>query len=265
MNKEIIKRFAKKYMSMYGIVDSQLLQEYIKNRDEVGRYISANDISIALEEMAFDGNAVILSGNGIQRKYIWVDDYFIMRSIYKTIAIDVDDVVVDLVSEWLRRYNYDYEDNLKPEDIHDWEISKLVKPECGNKIFDYLEEEIYYKVYEEKGVDVISGAFDGIKKLRENNKRVVFVTAGNHPSKEQWLIDNGFLVDENDYVYTRDKSLVNAGVLLDDGFHNVKEFKGIGFLFTRPWNKKYSTWKYRVDTWQEFVDKILEYDKNTWR
>ena len=39
-----------------------------------------------------------------------------------TVAVDVDDTCVVLVGTWLDRYNQDYNDNLKPEDITDWNI-----------------------------------------------------------------------------------------------------------------------------------------------
>lgn len=56
----------------------------------------------------------------------------------KIFAVDVDDVCLDLNSVWLEDYNQVYNDNLKTEDITDWIITKFVKPECGNKIFDLL-------------------------------------------------------------------------------------------------------------------------------
>ena len=56
------------------------------------------------------------------------------------IGVDVDEVVADLISEWLRRYNVKWNDTLKPEDIHGWAISDFVKPECGKAIYHLLSE-----------------------------------------------------------------------------------------------------------------------------
>ena len=39
-----------------------------------------------------------------------------------TIAVDVDDVVADLITEWLKRYNHDYNDTKTPADITQWAI-----------------------------------------------------------------------------------------------------------------------------------------------
>jgi len=62
------------------------------------------------------------------------------------IAVDVDGVIVDLVTPWLRRYNLDYNDDLTPESIQDWEVDKFVKIECGERIYKYIENpDIYYE------------------------------------------------------------------------------------------------------------------------
>ena len=70
-------------------------------------------------------------------------------------AVDVDGVVADLHSVWLRLYNRDYKDDIRLVDIITYEIQEYVK--CGNKIFDYIENPLIYS-----GVAPISGAKDGI-------------------------------------------------------------------------------------------------------
>jgi len=39
------------------------------------------------------------------------------------IAVDVDDVIIDLVPMWLHFYNNDYKDNLSKNDITDWQVN----------------------------------------------------------------------------------------------------------------------------------------------
>ena len=57
-----------------------------------------------------------------------------------TVAVDVDDVCADLLTEWLYRYNLEYEDNLTVADVDRWDLSEQVKPECGKKIYNYLRD-----------------------------------------------------------------------------------------------------------------------------
>lgn len=166
----------------------------------------------------------------------------------KTIAIDVDDVVIELAKRWLEIYNRQWDDNLGCENITSWNIVKYVKPECGNKIYDILKHKNLYD-----GIEFVDGAYEGVLRIKEYGHRVVYATAGNNPMKEQLLVDNGFMEDRHDYIYAPDKSLVNADVLFDDGYHNVKVFGGIGYLFSRPWNKEFLSWTPRVGGWDEFI------------
>ena len=49
-----------------------------------------------------------------------------------TILFDMDDVLAKFDQFLLDLYNKKYNDNLTPADMHDWDMSKYVKKECGN-------------------------------------------------------------------------------------------------------------------------------------
>jgi 5'-nucleotidase len=167
------------------------------------------------------------------------------------IALDVDTPTLDLMTVWLSLYNTDWSDNLTVDKIVDWDLHQFVKPECGTKIYNYLKDpDLYW------AVEPIEGAFAGVKKLREMGHRVIFCTdttteqAGKKYTK---LKELGFIDRKEDYIECRDKSLINADILLDDGFHNVKAFHGISFLFDAPWNRKYD-FDLRVYGWEDFIN-----------
>ena len=169
----------------------------------------------------------------------------------KTIAMDVDDVCALLSETWVAKYNKDWNDNLKVEEITEWAIEKFVKPECNFQIFHYLDDPHLYD-----SVQPMEGAKKGVKALRRMGYRVVFttscpiVTSGR---KFFWLKEHMFSPTEKDYVEIRDKSLLNFDYMLDDRFDNVMNFTGKGVLFTRPWNQKYS-WNKRVSNWNEALE-----------
>ena len=173
-----------------------------------------------------------------------------------TIACDVDGTIADLHTSWLNLYNADYNDTLTPEDIHAWNMANCVKPECGNKIFDYLNCPSLYD-----NVLPIEGALGAVTALREAGHRVVFVTSSNAAQagrKLTWLIDNGFLPNAHtfpDYIVANDKSLIRADMIIDDGVHNLRQFQvkhsHYRILFTQPHNLsengtglfvRFSTW-----------------------
>ena len=166
---------------------------------------------------------------------------------------DVDDVTALLLPTWLDKYNKDYEDNLKPEGITDWNIHNFVTAECGTKIYDYLKDpRLYDTVFPREG------AFVGVYTLRELGFRVYFATSTPIETagrKFYWLNDWGFDVDRRDYMEVPDKSVLNGYLMIDDRYANVKGFHGIGCLFTEPWNSKFK-WDYRVSSWEDCIENI---------
>ena len=178
------------------------------------------------------------------------------------IFVDVDDVVADLCSEWVRLYNHEYGDTLRREDITDWNITKFVKPECGNNIFNYLRNHDLYK-----GVLPIDGASEGVMQLRDLGYRVVFATSCNLKmagQKLQWLDDYGFLsMDKQgvckDYIEISDKHLLLGDTLIDDYHHNLNGFNGRRILFKASHNLDVSHSDFtfsRAADWDEVVKKM---------
>lgn len=165
----------------------------------------------------------------------------------KVIALDVDDVCADLITEWIRRYNIEWGDNLLPENITQWELEKCVKPECGRRIFEILHEPDLYEY-----VCPMPGARSAVYELLGRGHRVVYVTAcvqGTMDRKLQWLLDWDFLTKKNyrtDFIVAGDKSLIMADYLFDDRPLNVETFKwGRGVLVERPHNQS-CKWPHRV-------------------
>jgi len=142
------------------------------------------------------------------------------------VACDVDDVLNLLHEEWFRRYNRDYDDALDNERCRSWDIHKCVKPECGEKIYDYLYESDFYE-----HVKVLPGAQDGVAALREMGHRVIFVTSpvkGTMDQKWEWLERYGFIDVHSraspDLVMMHDKTLINAQLLIDDRGETVVDW-----------------------------------------
>ena len=57
------------------------------------------------------------------------------------LGIDLDDTVNSLVETWLSRYNSDYNDNVKIEDIKTWDIADYTK--IGKSFYAYLDSGIF--------------------------------------------------------------------------------------------------------------------------
>lgn len=172
------------------------------------------------------------------------------------IALDVDDTVLDLMTKWLSLYNQRYGDNKQKSDITQWNFSYLLKPECGDKIYEYLQ---YPNLYDD--MEEIEGALDGVKKLRDMGHRIVYVTAGMAKGKYIRLKELGFLEKEEDYVEARDKSLILADLIIDDRPFNIWQFKGkYGIVFDEPWSKDEDL-EYHAKDWKEIVKLVKKITK----
>ena len=167
------------------------------------------------------------------------------------IGVDIDDVVINLMDQWLFEYNCDYEDNLTRNNILEWDVSKFVKSECGKKIYDYIENPAIYDYCEP-----VKDSYEGIQFLRTLG-RVVFITnptIGCAGRKYVWLKENGYIDDMKDYIEAKDKSLINYDYLIDDNFNNINLSSKPNVLFTQTWNMQYY-YPIRMRSWREFIDK----------
>jgi 5'-nucleotidase len=161
------------------------------------------------------------------------------------IIVDVDDVVADLLGRWLELYNQDFNDNLRPSDIKLWDLVEFVKPECGARIYDYLDRPDLYDQ-----VEPIPGSLEGVSLLRSRGHQLLFVSAVNHPAKFGWLCRNGFLerTDTTGYIVASDKSLIRADLIIDDNVETVRRFPGKSILVSRHHNQ-FAKNVVRADDW----------------
>jgi|SRR3990172_5053102 len=172
------------------------------------------------------------------------------------ILCDIDGTIADLHKEWLNKYNNDYKDNFTIDKWVDWNIHKLIKEECGEKIYTYLEDP---KIYD--NVEPFDDALDVLSKVRENN-RIIFTTSCNNiemmKSKALWMFKHNFLngpehIALRDFVVCHDKYIVKADVMIEDSYDNIDLFYGNGLLFNKPWNINRQTGYscIRFDKWKD--------------
>jgi 5'(3')-deoxyribonucleotidase len=152
----------------------------------------------------------------------------------RIIAIDLDDTLNCLKEKWIDSYNYFYDDNLKPEDITDWDWTKFVKPECGQNIYKFLFipgffRDLGIKPYAQKVIPWLQQYFD------------IYILSAAHylvtKDKGEWL--NEFLpsIPYENIVFCTNKSLFKADYFIDDGLHNLEVVTGKPLLFHASHNQ----------------------------
>ncbi len=164
-------------------------------------------------------------------------------------AVDQDQVLANLMSKWIYTYNQEWNDNLKEEDITDWDICKFVKPECGKLVYDIIKRPGFYL-----DLEVISGAKEGVQALLDMGVEIAVVTASPmtaYKEKHEWLMQHFPMLDR--IVFATDKSWIKADVMIDDGSHNLESFKGFKMLYDAPWNRTDKRF-FRVGNWSEIVN-----------
>lgn len=175
------------------------------------------------------------------------------------ILVDVDSTVLDLMPEWLRRYNNDFSDHVTVDQITEWDMAKFVHPDCGTKIYSYLLMDDLYE-----NVKPIDGAMETLSHLENQGHRIVFVSSGVYSYPKFCRLEQlGFNVGKygSNYVVCHDKSLIRGDLLIDDGEHNITAFHNFdSILFDQPWNRNFS-WHYRANSWADVLP-ILERQSN---
>jgi len=164
----------------------------------------------------------------------------------KRIAIDMDEVMANLMAKFLVTYEERYGKKLTKADY--W----------GKKIYEVDGVYEMRKVIFEKGyfadLPVMKDAQTVIKELQEHYD-IFVVTAAQEfkfsfEDKYDWLQEHFPFIHWKNFVFCGDKSIIKADYLIDDHPHNLETFAGKGLLFTASHNTTEERFT-RLNNWQE--------------
>ncbi len=169
----------------------------------------------------------------------------------EVIAIDMDDVIADLLSHWVESVNEYEDENVKLEDIKCWNISRYFK--CERQVYKYLTYDLF------RHLPVMSDSQRVIKNLMEKHDVFIVTSAtsmiNSLAAKVEWLQEYFPFISSNNIVLCGDKSIIKADIMIDDGIHNLDVFEGRKILFDAPHNRDNEQYE-RVKSWKE-IEKIL--------
>ena len=172
----------------------------------------------------------------------------------KRIAIDMDEVISHFSAKCLELFNKEFEEKYTFEDLQGKKLVELDE-RLAEKMDHYLADNSFFLE-----LDVIKDSQEVIQTLSAHYEVFIVTAAMEFPSsltpKYQWLKKHfGFLNDKN-FVFCGDKSIIHADYLIDDTPSNLDTFKGEGVLFTAPHNINISGYK-RLNNWKEVSDYFL--------
>lgn len=145
----------------------------------------------------------------------------------KTLLVDMDSVICDLMTEWHRRYNRDYDDDLTPDRLLCWHSERYVKPACGAKIYDYLDEPGLFA-----GLAPIAGAVECLRRIADMHEVLIVTNSrpGAFVEKQGWVAEHLPFIPKANLIFAQRKEMIRGDLLFDDAPQNLEAFRSTGRL-----------------------------------
>ena len=175
----------------------------------------------------------------------------------KTILIDLDDVLTDMLVIWVDWLNHFNQLDVKLEDIKEWDMSIPFPTLTKEQIFFPLQHREFWQC-----VHTRHDAREYVKKLFDEGYNIYIVTA-TRPHlmqyKMQYCIEPFFpYIDYFHIITCYDKQMIKGDVLIDDCPANLIDGDYEKILFSRPANENQAdpSLFHIADGWEE-VYKII--------
>jgi len=173
----------------------------------------------------------------------------------KRIAIDMDEVLSHFSLKCLSLFNEEFNLAYTIDDLQGRKLATM-DARFMHKVDEYLTHESFFLE-----LDVIKDSQDVIRKLSERYEIFIVTAAMEFPAslapKYQWLKTHFGFLNEQNFVFCGDKSIIYADYLIDDTPRHLDTFSGEGLLFTAPHNALITGYT-RLNNWQEVGEYFLK-------
>ena len=164
------------------------------------------------------------------------------------IAIDMDEVMADALSEHLRRYNILYDTSLTPADLQGRHLEDYV-PDAHRAAAEAMIDASFFE-----SLAVLPDCQAVVQELAERYEVFVVSAAMDVPcsfdAKYRWLRCHFPFIAPTHIVFCGNKSVIDADYLIDDRARHFAQFKGRSLLFSAPHNAGETRYQ-RVSSWKE--------------
>ncbi|AIC14955.1 5' nucleotidase, NT5C type [Nitrososphaera viennensis] len=176
----------------------------------------------------------------------------------KTVAIDVDSVLADVMLVWADEYNRRRNAKITKEDIIKWDIPTVL-PITPEDVYEYFSHVWRNRWREIPPTEPDIGAVT--RRIHRKGYRISIITKRERPTVAyvaKWLDMHRVFADDLLFIYdAAPKADYPFDVLIDDAPKNlvdVAEPKS-AILFNQPWNRDFD-WPVRVSSLSE-AEKLL--------
>lgn len=175
------------------------------------------------------------------------------------ILVDMDDTIENMLDAWLEIVNEQYGYNVDREQILVWNVAAAYPGLTQEQVYDViLHDEFWEKVRP------IPYAPEALKHFMDMGHELYLVTATPYESvvgkMEQVIFKYFPYISWDRVIITRNKQMLKADILIDDGFHNHQGGDYIKILVDAPYNRAFDSkaaGMRRVYDWRE-IEKIVD-------
>ena len=169
----------------------------------------------------------------------------------KKIAVDMDGVLADVYSQFLKMHEAEFGEILPMEAIEG-------RPEAiaFPNIRKYVNSPGFFL-----NAPVMEDSQQVLHQLNENYKVFIVSAATEFPGslteKQLWLNEFFPFITWQQIVFCGSKEIIKADLMIDDHFKNLDFFEGETLMFTQPHNKLADPGRHkRISSWQD-IEKIF--------
>lgn len=171
----------------------------------------------------------------------------------QVIAIDMDDVLAELLNAWVDVVNKSEDDNVVASNIIGWNVDAHFK--CGTKVYEYLSYDLY------RNLPVMHESQRVVKALSEKYEIIIVTSATSYldslKAKVEWIHEHFDFIPLKNIILCGRKDFIKADIMIDDGVHNIETFDGRGLLFTAGHNLTETRFE-RVNGWLDVEQLLLQ-------
>ena len=168
----------------------------------------------------------------------------------KRIALDMDEVIADVMPKFLDLYEQEFGTRLQKEDY--WGKEKLYRNKGVEHIRDFLFQKGFFA-----DLPVMEHSQEVVRELHEEYE--IFITTAamefkfSLEDKYNWLNQHFPFIHWKNFVFLGDKSIIRADYMIDDNVKNLRTFPGKQLLYTAYHNVEVTNYT-RVNDWLEIRD-----------
>ena len=177
----------------------------------------------------------------------------------KTLLIDMDCILVDMLPYWVKTYNDLTGEHVRLEDLHTYELSNYCKK--ADLLYDILHTEGFFLP---KNLPPMPGAVEYFQKLLDEGYQLIIVTQPPRKAdfaikeKREWIKHYFKNYDLTNMVFCHKKELIRGDLLFDDNPSHIEHWKkynldGVVTTINYPYNKEIKV-DARFNSWKEFYE-----------